>query len=365
LQGLDSLRVALRLGCVLHRLTIFCKVVSQQKASERCTGMSKVTSLATSDPDECARTRAPGWVQRIWKLRPGPFLSRSHRVELAPGLLAERIALSGGVRISGTLAEGHLHIGFYDAPTSRLMGAPIGGYAMAITLGGAYWEGSSLGDITGWNLQVGPEFSTEILPAGDVQAFFEDRANRPMGRMGLWLSAPDAGRALLERLRHLTSLPESSAELDAPQLVQAVVRDAQAALRDARDALVDESPSTSARRIEIAQHVERALWAAAAELAKSSIPDVQQHLCAQLGVSVRTLQLAVSEQFGVGFHQLVRAIRLHQARRRLYEAAGSVSVTDAALAHGFTHLGRFSTYYRNMFGELPSDARRGGRRGTP
>ncbi|MNT90898.1 HTH-type transcriptional activator RhaS [compost metagenome] len=53
----------------------------------------------------------------------------------------------------------------------------------------------------------------------------------------------------------------------------------------------------------------------------------------------------------------LRALRLDTARSRLKMDADA-SVTEVALSVGFGHLGRFSEYYRERFGELPRETRR-------
>ncbi|MFY8217090.1 MAG: helix-turn-helix domain-containing protein [Chthoniobacterales bacterium] len=48
-------------------------------------------------------------------------------------------------------------------------------------------------------------------------------------------------------------------------------------------------------------------------------------------------------------------MRLCKARREILGSGyRNLSVTDAAMAWGFNHLGRFSAEYRQFFGELPS-----------
>lgn len=78
-------------------------------------------------------------------------------------------------------------------------------------------------------------------------------------------------------------------------------------------------------------------------------------LGAAVGVSVRTLQYAFQDYFGVSpgrFHTLQR---LAGARSELQRADPSeTSVTDIATHWGFFHLGRFSRAYDSQFGELPS-----------
>jgi AraC-like DNA-binding protein len=72
------------------------------------------------------------------------------------------------------------------------------------------------------------------------------------------------------------------------------------------------------------------------------------------GVASRTLQAAFQSQCAMGPMQWLREQRLSAVHRHLREAAdASVRVTDAALAHGFTHLGEFSRAYRRRFGESP------------
>jgi AraC-like DNA-binding protein len=74
------------------------------------------------------------------------------------------------------------------------------------------------------------------------------------------------------------------------------------------------------------------------------------------GASERTLQTSFKSRYKVSPMLFLRNLRLDNARERIL--AGS-TVSDAALASGFPHLGRFAKYYAERFGDLPSsNARR-------
>jgi len=72
------------------------------------------------------------------------------------------------------------------------------------------------------------------------------------------------------------------------------------------------------------------------------------------GVSARKLNVLCHRLRGVTPMLLLRQVRLDAARARLL-ADPRASVTEVALEYGFGHLGRFSAYYRERFGELPRD----------
>jgi AraC family ethanolamine operon transcriptional activator len=86
-------------------------------------------------------------------------------------------------------------------------------------------------------------------------------------------------------------------------------------------------------------------------------------LCIALGVSRRTLQYSFQEVLGINPVRFLRTIRLNGVRRSLKSAGdGAASVQDVAANWGFWHLGHFVTEYKQMFGELPSETLRRGRR---
>ena len=76
-------------------------------------------------------------------------------------------------------------------------------------------------------------------------------------------------------------------------------------------------------------------------------------LAGAAGVGVRTLGVLCQRHRGTSPMELLRCMRLDAARARLMR--GDASVTEAALEYGFGHLGRFSAYYRDRFGELPRE----------
>ena len=77
-------------------------------------------------------------------------------------------------------------------------------------------------------------------------------------------------------------------------------------------------------------------------------------LCEVAGVGGRCLQKSFIDRHGSSPMQYVTHQRLEATRARLLKADGYVDVTSVAMSCGFTHIGRFSTSYRQAFGESPS-----------
>lgn len=95
-----------------------------------------------------------------------------------------------------------------------------------------------------------------------------------------------------------------------------------------------------------------------------SVPDQDlsvDRLARESGVSVRSLQRHFREYVGVSpreYLQQVRLARVHDELRTAVPGSG-VTVTDAALAWGFTHVPRFAAAYQERYGVLPSATLRG------
>lgn len=84
-----------------------------------------------------------------------------------------------------------------------------------------------------------------------------------------------------------------------------------------------------------------------------TLADIARHA----GASASALTRLFQEHRDITPMNALRALRLDTARQKL-KASAAASVTEVALAVGFGHLGRFSEYYRERFGELPRETRR-------
>ena len=75
--------------------------------------------------------------------------------------------------------------------------------------------------------------------------------------------------------------------------------------------------------------------------------------------SERYLQITFAQAYGIGPMEWFRVVRLKAAHRELREqSSGDTRIAEVALRWGFSHLGRFSTKYRKLFGETPSQTLR-------
>ncbi|TLF53056.1 AraC family transcriptional regulator [Halomonas urmiana] len=76
------------------------------------------------------------------------------------------------------------------------------------------------------------------------------------------------------------------------------------------------------------------------------------------GVSLRTLYAGFRDFRHQSPMDYLRQVRLQRVRTALQTDVGSSSITETAMRWGFTHMGRFSQRYRQVFGETPSETRR-------
>ena len=77
-------------------------------------------------------------------------------------------------------------------------------------------------------------------------------------------------------------------------------------------------------------------------------------LCREMKVSRRQLEYAFRTAFDVSPKEFIQLMKLNEGRRLLMTGRKrGLSVTDVVMEVGVNHLGRFSTAYRKLFGEMP------------
>lgn len=84
-------------------------------------------------------------------------------------------------------------------------------------------------------------------------------------------------------------------------------------------------------------------------------PVLMESVARVVRVSSRTLRYSFEEVLGVSPRAYLASLRLRRARQELCTAGNPQSIQRIAHEYGFWHVGRFAQYYRDAFGELPSD----------
>ena len=83
-----------------------------------------------------------------------------------------------------------------------------------------------------------------------------------------------------------------------------------------------------------------------------------ERLAEVAGVSVSALYDGFRKHRGYAPLAFLKQLRLRRARNELLAAVPGCTVTQVAARWGFLNVGRFSTEYRKLFGERPTDTLR-------
>ena len=79
-------------------------------------------------------------------------------------------------------------------------------------------------------------------------------------------------------------------------------------------------------------------------------------LCNACNASQRTLEYAFRERYGISPKEYTLVHRLNNVRKQLRRSVAEYDQVSAiAQQHGFWHMGQFSSSYRKLFAELPSE----------
>lgn len=118
-------------------------------------------------------------------------------------------------------------------------------------------------------------------------------------------------------------------------------------------ALLDTREHRSARHCKVQRYIVDRVRECILE--RPDDPPSVGELCLRLQISRRTLNQTFQHALGTNPVTYARNVRLNRVRRELLKASPQQgSVAHIASRWGFEHMGLFSRYYSDLFGELPS-----------
>jgi len=146
------------------------------------------------------------------------------------------------------------------------------------------------------------------------------------------------------------SAPAAGSSMRLQQLEEELARRLIATLAESRDPM--QQPAMRKR--------DTALQVAVDFIVESDSPVTSiRELCAIANVSERTLEYAFRERFGQSPKTFTLTHRLNNVRKMLRYADPDVDrIYEIAGHHGFLHMGQFTSDYKRLFGELPSETLR-------
>jgi AraC-like DNA-binding protein len=286
-----------------------------------------VQAFNTCDIAEQIRA-TPGWVQHYQQMSPGHFAGRVRYLDLQ-GVEIYEEHMNTRVEQNFSAPQGALAFCFDRSDNALYV---LNGESRNI------W-------ITPENYQeiavvFGPEFvQRHALDVARLEGLFMAPLNSQQNALfSRWLSAT------------LTQLSQTYDPPSREALTQQLLEDCLFILDNACTCL---DPGALQRRAG-----ERAIMKRVGEWAADS-PEEQLNLLALsevAGVSLRQLQHAFKTFTGMAPTQWLRLRRLNSARRELLSRTpAQTTVAEVAMHWSFWHLGRFSSSYRALFKELPSD----------
>jgi AraC family ethanolamine operon transcriptional activator len=297
---------------------------------------------------EAHRAQLVGWDRELTEVGHGPLQLEWHQLRLRDVVVArQRLSVAVAERSSVDRGRARLVLGLGAATPARWCGREIRP-AHAVIIG-SFQEVRAI-------LPAGFRSLELIVPTDAVPGLRAPRGDRPGP------AASPQNALLQQRLAVEAGLARlGAALLGDPATPAAARRDAGwvearreemlAWLRELAAQVPDRMPEGGMRRIAGYATAARAMECIDRNAGRLRRVD---EIASLLGIGARQLQTAFRSYVGTTPHHYLLVRKLHLARRRLVRPADlQRPVAEAATHAGFGHLGRFSEYYRSLFGVLP------------
>jgi AraC family transcriptional regulator, ethanolamine operon transcriptional activator len=307
-------------------------------------------SFATHETHDAWRhgANATGWSHVYEQLKPGAFHGRMTQAWLGPiQVIHERV--DGAFSYHGRPWHG-----------ARVL------FAFLPTSGDLYYDGRPLStDVLvthRWDAvdRVSCSRQLELALIAIDEEFLNWHTARVAGREFFGrdatavTSSADPGvvrkfrRCVIQLVEELTAAPELLDDTKSSQALQNRVLESLVDVLTTGSEPNQRLPNPSTR----AYIVDQAINFMEARLAE---PICLADISAALRVCPRTLRYSFEHVLGISPTRYLLASRLNRARRELASAGANSSIQCIASRAGFWHMGRFAHYFRETFGELPSE----------
>ncbi len=305
--------------------------------------LHQLRAIQAQDADEHAHNLT-NWEQSYDQITPGCFQGSLVELQL-PHTQVFRESISHAVRQSCCVQPEAFWFGLTDqTANTRINGRVAGIDQIMVRPGHCEFELVTPAEHTIYGIVIQRD---ALVAAADSLGCQIDWAQ--LGRAEMMHVDGAARAACLQTLRGL--LAQEAGSVLARQASQQAVTEVLLTLLDTSQ--VDSGVSKSFER-------RQRIVAKARDyvLAHRDQPVTVPELCERLFVSRRTLQYCFEDVLNISPMQYLRLIRLNGARRSLRASSGApVAVRDVAANWGFWHFSQFSSDYRKLFGQCPSESR--------
>ncbi|KAB6716478.1 hypothetical protein C8029_08655 [Roseobacter sp. TSBP12] len=282
----------------------------------------------------------PGWEQRYMRTHGGSFEGSVAQVSLGPVTISEERSSIGMLQWSAP-PPGKIIIAF--VASNQKLG--FNGMAVADCLmlqrGGSEILCHSNASLPERGMMIEVDETAVDLPPG-------------LFRRAAIVTCPSS-RQILDISRYFEQILQSAPTTMriAPAILQQEIVEI---LMDKVQYLVDQFKQNECRLLGDRTSAADILLRAESFFVENEPEDITiQSLCEGLAINQLTLRNAFAELLSMTPREWLIARKLDIGHRLL--SGGTITTTQLALASGFGHLGRFSTYYRKIYGDLPSTKR--------
>jgi AraC-like DNA-binding protein len=311
-----------------------------------------------TDEKDPAIWKLRGWAGRFYKLFSNLQFTRQE-LQLSEDLCVIQTDLHHGhIKVGGFIDPGRLTISFYEgSDATRLSGSSAETAKVAISYNGCKWDAAIQSPASSFVINFSEKLSAQIVSEAGHSCLMTGKYTPSGERLSqVFPTTPTAGK-LKHAIQSGIRLAENNDGSDREEnlgnwLLEDLISLSSCLVDEISDLHVELSSKGEASRYDLAREIEKLLWSGPN---MENIPDMTlDSLASQFGCSRRQIQLAILENFGVCFTELKRSVRLHQAYDALNNNGSYRHVSSVAYAYEFDHLSRFSQYYKEMFGVLPS-----------
>lgn len=283
------------------------------------------------------------WDSLAYRLNGKDLALNKSVLTVAPGLIVEQLELKGHIRLFGVAKADSAHIGFIDIQGWLHNGQSVSGSYVLSAHQGSVFDAVIEGSLKWISISL-PTHGLVVEKTSAAFAQFYSPDQRAV-----------AYREYLVRLLQLGKEHFQQDERVPPETIQILTEQGRA-VSAGLERLKGLEIKPNSHLAALALEIENALWSF--DPAQNSDELQLEDVAEQFSCSRRKIQMAIAENFGIGFSELRRIIRLHQVRSSILELGRSQPISRIAQDHGFAHLSRFAQHYYNLFETLPSsDAR--------